>query len=60
MAQNNINLKAGTLFKQCVMNVNITHLKGLKFKIKIGIFLIKLACLFMGCGIKFYTEEESK
>lgn len=61
MAKNSMgvrHIKATEAMKEMVIHLNITHLKTLKIKLKIGMLFIKLACWIMGCGIKIEGENK--
>jgi hypothetical protein len=52
MAETEISLNANRLMKQITMKVRLKGVKKLLLRVKVGIFIIKIATWIMGCDVE--------
>ena len=52
-----IHLNAQELFRDATLNIQVDGMNSLLFRVRVGIFLIRIAARVMGCKVQI---EESK
>lgn len=55
-----IDLDFQDIMKQTKMVVNLKNVKQWRWRMKIGMWFIYIACLVMGCGIEFEGMDDGK
>jgi hypothetical protein len=58
MANADIDIKAGSVMRNVIMRVSVNGVRTFRLRLWLGVQLIRLAAVAMGCGIQ--VDYESK